>query len=276
MNGSALGVVRSFVRGHAEGRKVPGGIPAALKGYARAAMRGVRTSVLVSADDVVAEFLLKLCSGAWRDVCWDALSDGAFEARLRKSMRDVVVEQTEGWTARKALREMVAAVMASGLPPAPPSPPGSLCSGERYSSERVGLAAAWLLGLRVTEADPSSVTETLLRLYAPAFQSLTAANDDTEPFVVPDGRDPFEEVSTALDAPLAARLFVETLASEKLRVLVARMRGEPLRVIAEREACCIAAVHHRATEASADVRDLAEEHGFDAGVVLRALELVED
>jgi hypothetical protein len=275
MNGSALGVVRSFVRGHSEGRKVPGGIPAALKGYARTAMRGVRTSVLVSVDDVVAEFLLKLCSGAWRDVCWEALSDGAFEARLRKSLRDVVVEQTEGWSARKALREIVAVVMANGLPPAPASLPGSLCSGDRYASERVGLAAAWVVALRVCEAHPSTVTETLFRLFAPAFRSLTAANDDAEPFVVPDARDPFGEVSLSLDARRAVPLLTAAIPADQRRVLSARMRGERLRVIAEREGCCVAAAHNRVKEACEGTAEVAERHDLEPWVVLRALELIE-
>ncbi len=109
--------VRRFLRACAEGRQVPGEIPHALKAKAAKALRRRPTTALVSEDDLVSELLCVLCEGRWSGLDWDVATDADVEMRLLRLLRELAVEETDGWHFRKALREHVAGAMATGLPP---------------------------------------------------------------------------------------------------------------------------------------------------------------
>jgi hypothetical protein len=154
--------VRRFLRACAENRQVPGDIPPALHKRAALALGRLPAGALTSPDDLVSELLASLCEGRWSSVVWNTLSDVDLERRLMKSLRDVAVEQTDGWSFRKSLREHVCAAMTAGLPAAGDLP-GTLCENGRFSRRRIAEAAAWVVARKPDlEGDAGGVTHALL------------------------------------------------------------------------------------------------------------------
>jgi DNA-directed RNA polymerase specialized sigma24 family protein len=272
MAGTRVEAMRRFIRACAAGRKVEGGIPAALEGYAAAALRRVPVSVLVTAEDVVAEFLLGVVQERWSSVTWDALSDDAFEARLRKSLRHIVVERSDGWLVRKSLREHVAAAMASGLPVAPRDLPASLCEKDRFCRLRVAEAAAWVAAQEPSLAnDASRVTKVLVELFSLRLERLAAANDDREAYEQADPVDAFAQLEAALDVEATAEALAATLEPTEAVVLRGRLEGRGLQELADELGCAVSTVFKREKRAVAKAGVVVRRRRVGADTLTRAV-----
>jgi DNA-directed RNA polymerase specialized sigma24 family protein len=270
-----IDIVRRFLRDVAEGRDRAGKVPGALLHLAAKALRGMPSTPLLSADDVVSELMLSVWQGRWSSLDWKQPGDAAFEARLRKSLRDIAVERTEGWGFRKSLREHVAGALQDGLPKGVRDMPASLCDGDRFSRRLVAEATAFVVAERPELAkDPTALTNLLVRLHGPHLVSLSPANDDREAYDVPDTRDAFAQIEAALDVTETARDLAEALQPHEAVVLQGRLAGRGLQELADELGCAVSTAFKREKKAVEKVGVVMRRRRVGADTLSQALDLV--
>jgi hypothetical protein len=268
--------VRRFLRACAEHRQVPGDIPPVLFKRAAQALGRLPTTALATPDDLVSELLASVCDGRWSSVNWSTLTDGDFEARLMKSLRDLAVENTDGWSFRKGLREHVAAAMVSGLPPVGDLP-GTLFENGRFSRRLIAEAAAWVVAVKPDlEGDASGVTNALLDDAALRIVPLAPANNDRETWEPASSVDASAQIESALDARRLVLDLQRLLTEREMKVLQGRFAGRRLQSLADEFECAVGTVHNAQQKAFEKVSKLARRRGVGLDTMSLALDLCLD
>ncbi len=170
------------------------------------------------------------------------------------------------WTPeRKALRQLVAEVLASPqLPPAPEAPPLSLRSAGRFDRRAVQLAVAWFLGQPgYDDASPGSLTKELLQGW----------RFEMDPGAEPPEEERLDDLLAHIDGFKAAEKVFPTLDWRERRLLALLGRGASYRDVAAALCCGIGTVS-RALDAL--LRRLCEAADQDPAAAAVALGMLKE
>lgn len=218
--------VQSCLVGLVQGRVTDsGGLARGLRRLAAKAMwsaKGGREPAREEVDDLVQELLLKVVrlraqkGGAALAAEWRAMPPGTFYAYVRAMLRNLAVEENPAWDTQRALRDVVKAALADGLPAAK-GLPVSLERGGRFARAFVAEACAELVA-RGVEANVTALTPALMSEYALAAQPLEVSEDLETP--APSARD---ELATRTAGALVAAKLAAAVRPEELQLW--RLKG---------------------------------------------------
>jgi hypothetical protein len=166
--------LRSFLLDVLEGRPEPRiGESRGLRRLAASALAAARGGREVDADeveDLVQEFLVKVlvlrakrADGALAKE-WAAMPAPRLYAYVRSTLKNLAVEQSPAWNTQRALRDVVKAALAKGLPVAA-GLPATIEQRGRFERRLVAAACAELVA-RGVPADQGALTTALMAEYA--------------------------------------------------------------------------------------------------------------
>lgn len=171
--------VQSCLVGLVQGRVTdPSGLARGLRRLAAKAMwsaKGGREPSPEEVDDLVQELLLKVVrlraqrGGPALASEWRAMPPGKFYAYVRAMLRNLAVEENPAWDTQRALRDVVKAALADGLPAAK-GLPVSVERGGRFARAFVAEACAELVA-RGVERNVTALTPALMSEYGLAAQA---------------------------------------------------------------------------------------------------------
>lgn len=213
-----------------EGRPMPrSGIARGLRRLAASALKaayGGREPGKDDVEDLVQEFLVKtlvLRTQRGPGVLakeWAAMPASKLVAYVRTTLKNLAVEQNPAWDTQRALRDVVKAALAKGLPAAS-GLPASIEKNGRFVRPLVAAACAELVG-RGTPAECGALTSALMAEYALGVSM--GVEDETFEIAAPTPTALDDLAVQAGGASLAAEI-EKALGPESLEVLKARRGG---------------------------------------------------
>ena len=260
-----------LVQGRVKGDVLPARALRRLAAKALRASRGGRRVGEDEVDDLVQEFLVKVLSlrgqgGAKRlEAEWAAMSPASFTAYVRSMLKNLAVDGNPAWDVQRALREVVKAALADGLPVAAGLPVTVEKSG-RFVRGLVASACAELVERDVAATVPA-LTSALMLAYA--FGVNTSA--DEEVAQLPSGsKNALETLAAGATSAAVVETFLDEVGPEGRQVLTLRPLG--FAEMARRLGLALSTAHARYVRVETVLKRVARRHGADRETVARAIE----
>lgn len=255
----------AFLTAMSEGRCATSKLPSWLLTAATSVLRGLPGTL--QPDDVVQAFLESVfVDGAKRRarVPWHLHSDAAALALVRRRMRQLACEMTDGWNYRRALRSHVDAALKTGLPDAPAELPFSICDSDRLSRPLIASAAAWMVVEQHACRTTRELTQKLKELYS--LQPMLAANDEPLEAADLDAEAPDDQV----EAQFLASTIGHVLGPDAL-LFGLRLGDHKLQALSDATGHAVTTVHERTTKAFRRVQQVLLDSGCSRNVACSAL-----
>ncbi len=245
----------------------------ALKRLAARALRNARGGRVVTreeTEDLVQEFLLKVLAlrgqrGAKELAAqWEAMSLPLFSGYVRSMMKNLAVDDNPMWDVQRALREVVKAALADGLPPAQGLPSALEKSG-RFVRGFVAAACAELVN-RDLAPDAAALTSALMAEYA---LGLSVAEGADTALVESSAERADEALSASATSVAVVARFLAEVGPEGGQMLALRKHG--FAEMARRLGLALSTAHGRYGQAEATLAKVARRLGADRQALERAL-----
>lgn len=267
------GVVWGRVTGETAGMR-------AVRRMAAKALRDARGGREVAADeveDLVQELFLKVATlrvkkgAAALGREWAAKEAPEFAAYVRTMLKNLAVESNPAWDVQRALRDVVKAAVAEGLPVAC-GKPASVEQAGRFQRHLVAAACADLKE-RGAEVEVAKLTAGLMVEYALSVR-VAGGDDAADVFSRAEaaGKDPEALADEATTGATVAASFRAEVGLEGEQLFKLRALG--FKEMARRLGLALATAHARYVKAERALGDIARRYGADRDAVARAIELL--
>jgi hypothetical protein len=187
-----------------------------------------------------------------------------FAAYVRSMMKNLAVEANPQWNVQRALREVVKAALACGLPEAR-GMPATLEKNNRFSRELVASACAEAVS-RGTASTCSSLTSVLMAEFAPGVRFIP---EGAAGLVVMESRSALEALETGATAAAVVSAFLFEEGEEAGRLLAMRRLG--FAEMGRRLGLALSTAHGRYERLVKSLCNIAKRLGADEDTLTQAI-----
>ena len=232
--------------------------------------RGGRTVGEAEVEDLVQELLVKVLHlrtqrGAAALIAeWEQMNAPRFAAYVRSMMKNLAVEANPQWNVQRALREVVKAGLAGGLPEAR-GMPATLEKTNRFSRELVAAACAEAVA-RGVAASCSPLPSVLMSEFAPGVRSCP---EGAAGLVVTESRSALEALEAGATAAAVVSTFLFEEGADAGRLLAMRRLG--FAEMGRRLGLALSTAHGRYERAVRSLSSIARRLGADEDTLTQAI-----
>lgn len=224
-------------------------------------------------EDLVQEFLLKVLTLRARGGAealagdWAAMSALCFLGYVRSMLKNLAVDGNPAWDVQRALRDVVKAAVADGLP-TPNGLPATLEKGGRFVRSLVAAACADLVA-RGVPATAAALTSALMTAYAFGAR---AVDEGVAEALESKASNALEVLDVGATGQAVAATFLHEVGAEGKQVLALRELG--FAEMGRRLGLALSTAHARYNRVEHTLKAVAHRLGANREAVARALELL--